>query len=250
LVDASGETDASGDGGSAYVAAVVADRPVLYLRLGERVTDSPRGARDSSGSRHDAGAFQGPVICGVVGAIKGDNDTACHFDGAGSAITVAPYGLKFAAAAPYSVEAWVRPATLTTGGNSVFSVAGRLTLDDGYMLFVDAAARRGVTTRETADGGRSTPAGGDLSSTYYSHLVTTFDGALLTIYVDGDRKGQAVTSTPFAAASTIPFSIGANGNADDHFFVGDLDEVAVYDHALSAERVRAHHDVGLGIVVP
>jgi hypothetical protein len=38
--------------------------------------------------------------------------------------------------------------------------------------------------------------------------------------------------------------IGADSAGD--FFAGQLDEVAVYDHALSAERVAVHHNLGIG----
>jgi hypothetical protein len=42
--------------------------------------------------------------------------------------------------------------------------------------------------------------------------------------------------------------IGANGaSADINNFGGDIDEVAIYDHVLTPERIRAHHQIGRGL---
>ena len=59
---------------SGYVAAVLADSPVLYWRLGE--ADAAAPARDSSLGGKD-GKFVGRVGLGVPGAIAGGSDTAC-----------------------------------------------------------------------------------------------------------------------------------------------------------------------------
>src|SRR5262249_11369621 len=67
----------------------------------------------------------------------------------------------------------------------------------------------------------------------YHHVAGTFDGSTMILYVDGAFAGQA-TGGLTAQSRTAPFSAGDN-------FAGDVDEVAVYDYPLSAERVLAHY---------
>src|SRR5262245_26734042 len=72
-----GPEDAGADGQSVYAAAVLADAPLSYWRLGDAVTPV---AKDSASGRHD-GVYKGGVTLGVVGAIANDPDTAVAFDG-------------------------------------------------------------------------------------------------------------------------------------------------------------------------
>jgi hypothetical protein len=44
---------------------------------------------------------------------------------------------------------------------------------------------------------------------------------------------------------TSPFTIAASATQMD-FFVGRLDEIAVYDVALTQDRITKHYNVGVG----
>lgn len=230
------------DGGSAYAAAVLADEPVLYYRLGE--TDTSKPAKDSSKSVRPA-AFKGNIACGVPGAIANDGDTACRFDGTTTAVFLAN-GPTFAGAAlpPYSVEAWARPTDLS-GPNGHVIAACEKEPDDGYALFFYMSGKAQLERETTA--GRDSVESLTVVGAAYRHVVGTFDGSMLRIYVDGFLSASASASRVIPGASGMPFSIGANTNADTNRFVGDLDEVALYDHALTPERIKKHHDVGLGL---
>ena len=79
------------------------------------------------------------------------------------------------------------------------------------------------------------------SSTYFNvdvaenvgqwhHVVATYDGAELKVYIDGTMLGSAPFSGTIDSSSNGFFDIG-NG------FSGQIDEVHVYPRALSAEQV-------------
>lgn len=217
-----------------YSAEILADRPVLYLRLGEKGTAGP--PYDSS-PFHREGSFSGSVTCGVPGAIQGEADTACRFDGTSSSVLISSAGLAFGGRVPYSVEAWARP-TSVTADHGVFSVAGHDVINDGYLLFVGSDARP-VIYRETAGGGAG--AGGrEIGLGAYHHLVGTYDGVTQRLYVDGQPAAASPASEPVPGTSSVPFTIGADGQGHDQPFIGDIDEVALYDYALSEARVVAH----------
>jgi hypothetical protein len=73
------------------------------------------------------------------------------------------------------------------------------------------------------------------------HVVGTFDGTALRLYVDGSLVGQKPVGETVQSAST-PVEIGAFLGGSS--WKGSIDEVALYDRPLSAETVRRHHVLG------
>lgn len=71
-----------------------------------------------------------------------------------------------------------------------------------------------------------------LPTNRFTHVVATCDGSNLRVYLDGD----------LAATGNIYADIADNGAPAiwGSGWRGDLDELAVYDRALTLERVRAH----------
>jgi hypothetical protein len=244
---ANADSATSGDagGGSPYAAVVLADAPILYSRLGE--TDLTKPALDSSKSARPA-EFKTGVACGLPGAIANDLDTSCSFDGKTSAVFV-PNGPTFggAPAPSYSLEGWAHPTTFV-GPNGHVVAAVEQEANDGYSIFFYADPRPRFE--------RETPMGTDgvvgvpISGATFVHLVGTFDGTTQRLYVDGVLEQQGVSSKTFPGNDNAPFSIGANSQADTNRFVGEIDEVALYDHVLTPERIKLHHDVGRGLAAP
>lgn len=240
-----GPLDAQDDGGSLYAATVLADKPILYYRLGE--TDVMKPAFDSSNSARSA-TFKGSPVCGVPGAIAGDPNTACRFDGTTSAVFLGA-GPAFGGSPPpsYSLEGWAHP-TSVAGPNGHVVAACEQEPNDGYSLFFYLDQKPRFE--------RETPAGTDgiigalIAGTTFAHLVGTFDGTVQRLYVDGVLAQQATSTKTFPGDQNAPFSIGANSQADTNRFVGEIDEVALYDHVLTPERIKLHHDVGRGLTGP
>ena len=232
-------------GGSLYAATVLADAPLLYYRLGE--TDLTKAALDSSKSARSA-MFKGSMVCGLPGAIANDPDTACRFDGMTTAVFV-PNGPTFAGAPgpSYSLEGWAHPTDFAGPGGHVVAAVEQES-NDGYSIFfyLDAKPRFERETPMGTDG----IAGAAISGSTFVHLVGTFDGTTQRLYVDGQLAAQGSSSKTFPGNDNAPFSIGANSQADTNRFVGEIDEVALYDHVLTPERIKLHHDVGRGLATP
>ena len=73
------------------------------------------------------------------------------------------------------------------------------------------------------------------------HFAYTYDGTSIRVYVNGVQSGAAQVDTrPMPALTAAPI-VGRlavlTGN-----FVGTMDEIAFYDHALAPVRVKAHFD--------
>lgn len=236
---------------SAYRAAVLADNPAGYWRLG----DEPGAqASDSSGHGHH-GTRSGGVTSGVPGALAGDADTAFSFDGGGSAITTP---LLQSAVSQYSVEAWIKTSAagdvLVQARGPVGSGARSLSLwlAHGYAPGIPAGSVNfaldadgiviGAATTQTVNDGR------------WHHVVGAFSGQpsaavkpnQFVIYIDGTAAPLIAmeyqgASAPLSGAGGI--KIGRH-DAWDTWFHGSLDEVAIYTSALTAQRVAAHYQAG------
>src|SRR5207249_2573512 len=95
-------------------------------------------------------------------------------------------------------------------------------------------------------------------------VVVTLSGSSLTIYIDGSTpQGLVWNGSGWSGMTAQPFALPVTPNVAAHpitighgqgplwgvgssFFAGTLDEVAVYDHVLSATRVNAHRSAGAG----
>ena len=89
-----------------------------------------------------------------------------------------------------------------------------------------------------ADGVASEPPG------RWSHLALTYDGRRLTMYVDG-RRVSSLAATGSILRTSHPLWIGGNRPYGEYFH-GTIDEVRVYDRALSPAGVAAEMSVPIG----
>ena len=209
-----------------YAQSVLADDPRGYWRLEE---SSGTQAADSSGQgRH--GSYQGGVALGAAGAVSGS--LAASFDGVDDRVEVP--GTTALSPIRLSVEAWVRSKTATW---------------DDYGYFVSKRSSYVLHPRQGSSvvdfvvwvGGLERvarwvpPASFDI--TQWHHYLGSYDGAQVRLYVDGVLRAQlAVAGT--AGADGGPLYIGRD---DDwpRFGAAFIDEVAVYDKALSDARIAA-----------
>ncbi|HSO33424.1 MAG TPA: LamG domain-containing protein [Labilithrix sp.] len=222
----SGTTDSGGP--AFYAATVLADSPVAYWRLGET---SGTTVKDVSGRGNDGIA----VACspGASGAILNDPDTAMRFDGLRSSIASVA-DLTFAGNVSFSIEAWASPG----GGGAVFQhiINKEKSNQQGYAIYMKPTVA--VYFERYLDGTGYEARGPALTPNKFAHIVGTYDGATLSIYVNGVLGGIAKDTQTTKALAT-PFHIGAGETAN--FFDGVIDEVAVYDKALSPARILAHY---------
>jgi hypothetical protein len=84
------------------------------------------------------------------------------------------------------------------------------------------------------------------STTAFTHVVVTSDGTTAQLYMNGVVSGAA-TIEGMASPAKAPFTWGAHSNlTSEPFFQGALDELAVYDKALTPAQVATHFFAGTG----
>jgi hypothetical protein len=185
------------------------------------------------------GTYTG-VTSGVTGALRSDPDTAGLFAGAGHVALANASDLAYSVG---TVEAWVKAAApgASYRGIVVKRNAYSLFLQDGVLGAYDwnAAALRD-TTVNIADGA-------------WHHVVFTFNSGTTNnvIYIDGRSRLSGFSYT--VNAQDVALAIGAGDPAGVvQAITGSIDEVAIYNIALSAARILAHYaaqEIGVGRLV-
>ena len=226
--------DAIRDAPPTYRDVVLGDGPSAYWRLG----DSGGVAVDELGAND--GTYSGACGFGIAGAIAGDANTAVAFDGTSCRVTL-PDAFDFTGDQAFSIEAWVT-GELDGTFRFVFATETRGAQNpiDGYGLLMQPAGlelERVVTMTN-----KESPTG-PITATF-SHVVGVYDGGSLLLYIDGQLVG-AVADTRVANPTDTSTIIGSSSTGN--FFLGSIDEVAVYPFALSAAQVAAHHAKGTAL---
>lgn len=174
----------------------------------------------------------------VVGAIPtkdrhGNVNSAYQFNGESDYIQLGNIKtIGFGGFTPYTFTAWVKPDTL--GGIVVSKWNGGVSA--GWYLRVKPSGN--VTSYRNVVPW-SIDSVDPIEFNQWHHLLTQYDGSTLYIYVDGELVAQqAFTSHPNDVQTNV--LIGANHHQYEvnGFFQGAIDEVRVYDRALTATEIE------------
>jgi signal peptidase I len=217
---------------ASYSATVIADVPQFFWRLGE---SSGSSAADAKNGR--TGQLNGAYTWGRAGAITTQpSNTALGVDGG---YVNQPAAL--ASGNTFSVETWLR-TTRSTGGGLVSLIASSGPERSLYMGN-DGKVRFGLNGTALVTSSKA------LNDGAWHHVVYTnasTGSQRAKLYVDGslDKQGSAsvtVSKTGNWRAGQAQWNSSWEGNPDQ-FFRGDLDEVAVYTTALTAQKISNHYN--------
>lgn len=225
---------------SAYASAVMADAPTAYWRLDEQTLPV---ARDMTAT-HDA-LYVDPVVLGQPGALAGGDGTAPVIHQPSGHVDLQPDQTDFSGG--LTVEAWVKPTEVREWSRMfVLNNHPNGHGDQGIALYRDGGSNDLVFGIPSA--GLTAP--GALTLNTWRHVVGTVTAqGYAKLYIDGQlvREGQA------QPVATTVRSLGYIGKSDwvqDATFPGSIDEVALYDYPLTAERVATHYAIGRGAPLP
>jgi hypothetical protein len=195
---------------------------------------SGTSALDSSGLGN-GGTLSGPTR--TVGRFGG----GLQFDGLNDWVTVGDANSLDLTNA-MTLEAWVRPSALGTVWRTV--VLKEQTGHLAYALYAGTDTGSRPSGHVYTSGDRALLGPSALPLNTWSHLAMTWDGLLIRMYVNGAQvSSSALTGT--ARTSTSPLRIGGNAVWPE-WFNGLIDEVRVYNRALTAAEVAADRDAPVG----
>ncbi len=227
-----------------YEAEVAADAPRAWYRL-----DDPA---DAALMLDATGRFDGyytnrlgtPVTLGVPGALANDDNTAATF-----LHTDQAWGEAYPPAVTmgdYTFECWVRTDDTTT----FLSPLSSFRTQYGVVLWKDAATWRSGDGYGDLDVGvtvRSSAVGGAQPGKWMHFVVTLLDSRGHTALMS-TACGTAMRYIDHSRNRNAPLRIGAYDpvtGGENEFWTGEIDEVAVYNTALSEARILAHYQAAL-----
>lgn len=233
----------------AYRDVVLADAPVAYYRLGE----TSGTAAVNLGSAAGDGTYVSflDYWLGAPGALPNDPDTAVDFADYRLVNTNKTASqLNIDGTKPKTIECWVKRRSGDTAQRCVWSLGSPGTVNGVLALCPWSGAADGAQWLVSYWGGgnpglfTAAPAGA------WIHLVLTFEVAggaqVVKVHVNGNPTPayQQTLAEPIALGDGTTFRIGQLPVAD-YWTNGWIDEVAVYDHVLTPERIQAHYDARL-----
>ncbi len=225
----------SAPGASRYAAAVLGTGGLQdYYRLDET---SGTTVRDSKGTRN--GTIQGGVTLGVPGALAGDLDPAMRFDGTG--YVDVPGGAAGLVGGAMTLETWAILPNAPPAHGSLVGIRNDADADF-YILMLGNSNKLECRFRNGA--GAQFDLNPTITPDAWHHLALVYDGsATLTLYVDG----AVAASTPASGriANATP-SLRVGKDVNNNGLATTVDEVAVYNVALTATQVADHYNAGKG----
>ena len=140
----------------------------------------------------------------------------------------------------FTIEAWVKRASATRATQDPANINGSIlcygTGGYGFTLLDD-----GRVDLTKVDIGGVFSSALRITDTNFHHAVVTKSGSTVTFYVDG--VGETVTYNTVFTFGT-PVAVGARGDNLTTSFWGVVDEVSVYNRALSAAEIQAIYAAG------
>ena len=234
-----------------YPNSVLDDLPIGYWRLNDARESSvaknegTRGIElDGVYSNGSAGAA-GPSELGDGTAILGLSFTNIAFDTGATNTYVGVDDSLLSGLTEFTMSGWVRPRSLDGSRLGLFGQNDAIEFGflDSRQLQLWTAGGGAVTWQFTDE----------VAADEWFHVAAVGTGSALELYINGNlaETGGAPIDGSYGDSS-FPFRIGGGGifDATGNEFRGTLDEVAVWDIALSDEQVLRHFDSALAANAP
>jgi hypothetical protein len=257
-----------------YAKVVVADGPVAYWRLDE--ASGATNATDAVGSfdgEYLPGAYlpvAGSFTFGVPAGIPHDTDPAVGVSN-GATVRI-PYAIELNSPGAFSVEGWFQPATVSAHNGGDYRTAFSSMSNPygsgptGWLVYqTDGNNWAWWPYNGFWSGVQLTDTDPIIAGRWY-YLVLAYDGTTFTFYVNGVAKASGTDSgyvqsgnVPAGGAAyynynynttlglptgSSPMVLGwrsdASPTAGFNPFSGNIDDVAVYNKALTPQQVQNH----------
>lgn len=216
------------EGRCAWDLEVLADRPVVWHKLGDFSAGGTM--TDSSGNGYSGAYSSGGAS--ITGLVAESSDAAVDFNGTTDYARAAT-NYNFATLPnAYAFEFWFKTSQVPASRATLMARNGleRVQLSSAGLLKFAEGSPIGLSSAAVNDG-------------LTHHCVYDFDGTTGVLYIDGVSQtttGAIVTDTGLPPGLLL----GGSPSLTNTTFDGAIDEFAFYEHGLGAARVLAHYNAG------
>jgi len=178
-------------------------------------------ANDITGCRHYGTLFYGPIYT------EGKSNKCLKFDGDNDYVLISNKDSRLTLRDAVTIEAWIKGHHFGRGYHHIFDKYG------SYSLSV-----KNGNLAISGPGGWWHPDSTTLKTGRWYHVVGTYDGDMQKLYINGLLKASRIRHGTLSPGYSVYIS---------HFyysFSGLIDEVKVYEKALSAKEIFQHYQAG------
>lgn len=129
-----------------------------------------------------------------------------------------------------TLSTWIKRSALS--GTQILITKGDCVNNWLYQLFLNDANRLQFYT----DGGGNSISSGSVTDTAWHHVAATKNGTAINFYIDGASAGSATHGASAVISNGDILSFGSCGGIAE-YFSGALDEVRIYNRALSSSEI-------------
>jgi fibronectin type 3 domain-containing protein len=183
------------------------------------------------------------VASGTTWSTAGKFGNALVFNGTNAQVTV-PNAASLQLTTAMTLEAWVFPTTAPTGWRSIVDK----NVDGFYLMASTDHGNVPGAGGTWTNGNKNVFGTAVLPVNTWTHLATTFDGTAVRLFVNGVQVASLAQTVPLAT-TTATLQIGADAYTGENF-AGLVDEVRVYNRALSAAEIQTDMGVAVGAPPP
>ena len=184
---------------------------------------------------------------GLTGTLNGPTRVAAGRHGAGLSFdgtndqVVVPHAAALALTNGMTLEAWVRPTTSSGWRTAVIKERPN---GLAWALYASEGAGRPSSWISVGGSDRDATSTTALPLNTWTHVAATYNGTNQRLFVNGVQVAtRAVTGN--LATSTGALKIGGN-NVWSEWFAGQIDEVRIYNRALSAAEITTDMNTPVG----
>jgi type II secretory pathway pseudopilin PulG len=182
--------------------------------------------------------------------VTGQNGNALAFDGIDDYVDLGTNSsLNFGNSAPFTVSAWVKTTESygmivsfrsSTDGGPVIDLAV------GYDGGADSPGNAMILVRQDGGSNYARVTGGAVNDGFWHHIAAVRgSGSTIELFLDGvsqgtnsgTESGGAITTNLRAIGSERRWVSDGYGTADQRYFAGTIDDVRVYNRALSTTEI-------------
>ena len=144
-----------------------------------------------------------------------------------------------------SISAWVNFSNFDNDLACVMSKAG--SGNGGYHIEKTPGANSLSLWIENGDDGPIGVTTNVLDADTWYHIVGTNDGTTSKIYVDGSLINSVSMGNPGGGEGDFKIGYNSDNVGSARYWHGNIDEVAIWDGALTADEITALYNTGLGL---
>ena len=184
----------------------------------------------------NSGYLNNAAVKGTPVWINGMEGQAIRFSGSGQYATV-PHNASLDMTYAVTIAAWMKPERMATQYVVKKATNGST---DGYELSMSSTGQIFFRINQKSSGNTyrlDSKVKYPVDGNTWMHAAATYDGAYIRLYIDGTENAVMPLSSPVPINNnSLPLSIAAESNGV-YPYKGALDEVYLYNRALSADEI-------------